>query len=136
MSFVHLLTISDSMPTLPDLYLLAVAEFGESRLFKQRWPSPPKYIWGVTAAPEAKQTAAEVDLWDSDFICDTAVRLCMLGCGDAICCSIGTCQTKAVELYNDAQVRETIFHSFGQVSRSQFETLCSDGYKHRKRLFR
>jgi hypothetical protein len=76
----------------------------------------------VTAA-EAKQNEEflrNVDLWDSD----------------AICCSIGTCQTKAVHLYDesDAEVRETIFRAFGKVSRSQFEALCAKGYKGRKHL--
>jgi hypothetical protein len=115
-----------------DLYLLAVAEFRESRLFRQRWPSTPQLA--VTAAPEAMQAEEAVDFLTGQNIRDTAVRLCMLGCGDAICCSLETCEPKAVQLYDDAEVRETMFRVFGEVSRSQFEALCAEGYKHRKRL--
>jgi hypothetical protein len=82
------------------------------------------------------QTKEEVDLLDSEFVRNTAVRLCMLGCGDGLCCGIGTCDPRAVQLYDDAEVRDTIFRAFGEVSRSQFNALCAEGYRHRTRLVR
>jgi hypothetical protein len=65
---------------------------------------------------------------------DTAVQLCMIACGDATCLALGTCESKAVELYDDAEVRESIFRSFGEVNRSQFEALSAEAYKDREEL--
>jgi hypothetical protein len=65
---------------------------------------------------------------------DTAVQLCMLAiaCGDSACLALFRCPSKAVELYDDTEVRESIFRSFGEVSRNQFEALCTKAYAHRK----
>jgi hypothetical protein len=110
----------------------------------------------VTAAPEAMQTeiADTVDdhVWVPkgstavlaaereargehllDFIArqglrDTAVKLCMLACGESFCLALHRCPSKAVQLYDDAEVRESIIRAFGEVSRSQFEALCAKAY--------
>jgi hypothetical protein len=139
------------------LCLRAVVDFGDSRLFKQRWPSTSQ-LGAVTAAPEAMQTADAIndDEWHpidfaapltverktrsehlpSQFICedlrDIAVKLCMLACGDALCLALFRCSSKAVELYDDTEVRDSILRAFGEVSRSQFEALCTKAYGYRK----
>jgi hypothetical protein len=130
--------------------LHAVVEFGESRLFKQRWQLTPQLC--TVASLEIRPEAAEDD--DDDWITpavetrskillseascadlrDTAVHLCMLACGDALCLTLGTCESKAVQLYDDAQIRDSIFRFLGEVSRSQFGALCAEAYAYRKHL--
>jgi hypothetical protein len=138
------------------LYLRAVVDFEESRLFKQR------ELRAVTAAPDAMQTeiadtidnhvwtrevsaaaqAAEakrrseyvLDESTCERVRDTAVQLCMLACGDSACLTLFRCPSKAVQLYDDAEVRGSIIRAFGEVSRGQFEALCTKAYAYRKHI--
>jgi hypothetical protein len=60
----------------------------------------------------------------------------MLACDDSYCLALSTCESKAVQLYDDAEVRDSIVRTFGEVSRGQFEFMCAEAYKHRAHLVR
>jgi hypothetical protein len=80
-------------------------------------------VTAASAAMQAENDEEPVDIYDigCQALLKTAVRLCMIGCN--------LCESKAVDLYDDAEVRETIFRAFGEVSRSEFQALCAGAYK-------
>jgi hypothetical protein len=89
----------------------------------------------ATLAAESEARAEPLlDYSASERVRDVAVKLCMLACGDAYCLALHRCPSKAVELYDDAEVRESIIRAFGEVSRSEFEALCAEAYTGREML--
>jgi hypothetical protein len=98
------------------------------------------HVWASkrSAAAQAaeKKTRSEyvLDNFTRECVRDTAVQLCMLACGDSLCLALFRCNSKAVELYDDAEVRGSIFQAFGEVSRTQFEALCTKAYAYRKHI--
>jgi hypothetical protein len=66
---------------------------------------------GCAAALAAEKETRSKYLPDAnpcERIRDLAVQLCMLACGDSFCLALFRCSSKAVELYDDIEVREVV----------------------------